>query len=166
MRLEFHLNGEPVGVDAPANWTLLEMLRYSLGLTGAKQGCDKGDCGACTVVVDDRPVLSCLVLVGELHGADVLTIEGLETDGRLHPLQLAFDEAGALQCGFCQPGIIMSAYTLLQRTSAPAMADIQDCLGGNLCRCTGYTKIVDAIALAATRMAENGNRRVTDNEIP
>ena len=149
----FVLNGESVAVAAPAHWTLLETLRYSLDLTGTKQGCDKGDCGACTVRVNGRPTLSCLTLAQRVEGARVDTVEGLGVGGEPHRLQAAFDVAGAAQCGFCTPGMLMSAAALLQ-TAAPsgdAVADrqaIAAALGGNLCRCTGYTKIVDAVQAA------------------
>ena len=147
------LNGDPITVAAPAHWTLLEVLRYALDLTGTKQGCDKGDCGACTVRVNGRPTLACLTLAQAVHGATVDTVEGLGVGGRPHPLQAAFDQAGAAQCGFCTPGMLMSAAALLE--GAPPSGDgpkdrraIAAALGGNLCRCTGYTKIIDAVQAA------------------
>lgn len=142
----------PVGV--PSHYTLLEALRYGLGLTGTKQGCDKGDCGACTVLLDGEPVLSCLTPVWEAEGREVRTVEGLAGPGRLHPLQEAFDVCGAAQCGFCTPGILMSAVALLERNPNPTRQEIREALAGNLCRCTGYTKILDAVELAAARIAE------------
>jgi len=120
-----------------------------LGLTGSKQGCDKGDCGACTVLLDGEPTLACLTPVWEAEGRKVLTVEGLAGPGRLHPLQEAFQRAGAAQCGFCTPGILMSAAALLARNPNPTRREIQEALSGNLCRCTGYTKIYEAVELAA-----------------
>ena len=143
------VNGETRTCAIPPHTTLLEALRYHLGLTGSKQGCDKGDCGACTVVVDGQAVLSCITLALAAQGRDVVTIEGLARDGRLHPLQDALDATGGAQCGFCTPGILMSAWALLEHNPSPARDEILTALSGNLCRCTGYTKIIDAIALAA-----------------
>ncbi|MEX1025553.1 MAG: (2Fe-2S)-binding protein [Planctomycetota bacterium] len=156
--LELDVNGDRHRLAAPAHWTLLEVLRYSLGLTGSKQGCDKGDCGACTVLVDGAPVLACLTLAGTVRGA-VTTIEGLRPRqlaaggppgerGGVDPVQEAFDRCGALQCGFCQPGMILSARALLNATPEPSRAEIKTALSGNLCRCTGYTQIVQAVELA------------------
>jgi len=138
---------------APAT-TLLEALRYSLGLTGSKQGCDKGDCGACTVLVDGVPALSCITLALACDGREVTTVEGLAERGRPHPLQDAFDRTGGAQCGFCTPGMLMSAYALLQRNASPTRDEISHALSGNLCRCTGYTKILDAVELAAAELRE------------
>jgi aerobic-type carbon monoxide dehydrogenase small subunit (CoxS/CutS family) len=133
--------------------TLLEALRYGLGLTGSKQGCDKGDCGACTVVVEGEPVLACISLALAYHdGPGITTIEGVADAGRPHPLQDAFDETGGAQCGFCTPGILMSAWALLQKDASPPREEIAHALSGNLCRCTGYTKIVEAVELAAARL--------------
>ena len=147
--VELTVNGDRRTVGVPTHFTLLEALRYSLGLTGSKQGCDKGDCGACTVVLDGRPILSCITPVWEAEGKQVTTVEGLAAPGQLHPLQDAFETCGAAQCGFCTPGILMSAYALLQETPQPTRQEIKEALSGNLCRCTGYTKIFDAIELAA-----------------
>ena len=135
--------------------TLLEALRYGLGLTGSKQGCDKGDCGACTVVIEGQPVLACISLALACHdGPEITTIEGLARSGVPHPLQDALDITGGAQCGFCTPGILMSAWALLQSEPEPSREQIARALAGNLCRCTGYTKILEAVELAAHRMRE------------
>ena len=153
------VNGDEHRVDAPDHWTLLEVLRYRLGLTGTKQGCDKGDCGACTVLLDGRPAISCLVLAREAEGHEVTTIEGLlpahlaQGGSGADPLQSAFDRSGALQCGFCQSGMILSARALLARNPHPDEAEVRQALAGNLCRCTGYTQIVQALALAVAEAA-------------
>ena len=148
--LRFQLNGEPVVLAVSAHWSLLEVLRYRLRLTGTKQGCDKGDCGACTVLDNGQPVNSCLSLALEVEGHDVQTVEGLGVGGEPHPLQRAFDAAGAAQCGFCTPGMLMSAEALLNAKRARGDTDIDtaevaQALSGNLCRCTGYTKILSAV---------------------
>ncbi len=152
--LALRVNGDRREIGVPAHWTLLEALRYGLGYTGSKQGCDKGDCGACTVLVDGRPTLSCITPALEAEGHEVTTVEGLAGPDGLHPLQQAFGEMGAAQCGFCTPGILMSATALLARTTSPTRDEIRAALSGNLCRCTGYTKILDAVELAGRRMAE------------
>jgi aerobic-type carbon monoxide dehydrogenase small subunit (CoxS/CutS family) len=146
--LRLHINGLPTDVAAPAHWTLLEVLRYRLGLTGSKQGCDKGDCGACTVLVDGRARLSCITLAGDAVGHRVTSIEGLVTKDGLDLLQRTFDEAGALQCGFCQPGMILAARACLDRRPDADRDEIKAALASNLCRCTGYTKIFEAVELA------------------
>ncbi len=145
------VNGEAAEVAAPAHHTLLEVLRYSLGLTGSKQGCDKGDCGACTVLVDGKPILSCCSLAITHQGQAISTIEGLADAQGPSALQRSFDACGALQCGFCQPGMIMSAHALLSRTTAPSDGEITEALSGNLCRCTGYTKVIEAVRAAGDR---------------
>ncbi len=150
--ITFELNGEQVRVEVEDNATLLEVLRERLGLTGTKRGCDTGDCGACTVILDGRAVNSCLVLAAEVDGCSVVTIEGLSADGRLHPVQQAFIEAGAMQCGYCTPGMIMSAKALLDHNPQPSERDIRKALAGNLCRCTGYVKIIEAVKRAADRI--------------
>lgn len=148
---ELEVNGDRHRVGVPMHHTLLETLRYVLGLTGTKQGCDKGDCGACTVLLDDEPVLSCITPVWEAEGRRVTTVEGLAGAGAgaPHPLQAAFGDHGAAQCGFCTPGILMSAYALLLHNPEPTRQEIREALSGNLCRCTGYTKIYEAVEAAA-----------------
>jgi carbon-monoxide dehydrogenase small subunit len=146
------VNGDAQEVGAPGHFTLLETLRYVLGLTGTKQGCDKGDCGACTVIVDGVPTLSCITPVQEAVGCRVVTVEGLATALGPHPLQDEFDLNGAAQCGFCTPGILCSAVALLERNPAPSRESIREALAGNLCRCTGYSKIYDAVEAAAARL--------------
>ncbi|MBI2369677.1 MAG: (2Fe-2S)-binding protein [Deltaproteobacteria bacterium] len=151
--LTLRVNGEPVQVIAPVHKTLLEVLREDLGLTGTKHGCELGECGTCTVLVDGEPVLSCLVLPVECQGQEILTVEGLAASGRLHPLQQAFAELGAAQCGYCIPGILLTSKALLDASPQPTRDEIREALAGNLCRCTGYTKILEAVELAALRMA-------------
>jgi len=146
------VNGESRTASVPPETTLLRMLRDQLGLTGSKLGCDVGDCGACTVIVDGKPINSCLMLAMQAEGREVLTIEGLATMDRVHPIQRAFEDCASLQCGFCGPGVIMSAKALLDEVPNPSIAQIRDALGGNLCRCTGYVKMIEAILVAATAM--------------
>ena len=136
--------------------SLLEMLRERLNLTGTNCGCNKGDCGACTVIMDGRAVNSCLVLAAECDGSHVLTIEGLAREGKLHPVQDAFIEEGAVQCGFCTPGMVLSSKALLSENPAPTRDEIKTALAGNLCRCTGYVKIIDAVEAAAETMRKGG----------
>jgi carbon-monoxide dehydrogenase small subunit len=147
--LPLSINGDEHEVAVPPHWTLLEALRYELALTGSKQGCDKGDCGACTVLIDGEPKLSCLTLAVAARGHRVVTIEGLSQGGKLDPVQDAFDECGALQCGFCQSGMMISARALLNECPEPTLEETRLALSGNLCRCTGYTKIFDAVKRAA-----------------
>ncbi len=154
VRCRLQVNGDDRECAIAPATTLLEALRYSLGLTGSKQGCDKGDCGACTVLVDGVPALSCITLALACDGREVTTVEGLAERGRPHPLQDAFDRTGGAQCGFCTPGMLMSAYALLQRNASPTRDEISHALSGNLCRCTGYTKILDAVELAAAELRE------------
>jgi carbon-monoxide dehydrogenase small subunit len=154
--VRLRVNGDLHDVGVPAHFTLLETLRYVLGLTGSKQGCDKGDCGACTVILDGRPTLSCILPVHEAVGADVVTVEGLSDGVTPHPLQDEFDLNGAAQCGFCTPGILCSAAALLARLPDPGREEIRDALSGNLCRCTGYTKIYEAVEKAAARLRAPG----------
>jgi aerobic-type carbon monoxide dehydrogenase small subunit (CoxS/CutS family) len=147
--LAFSLNGDRVQCAAPARRTLLELLRYDLDLVGTKQGCDKGDCGACTVLLDDEPVLACLTLAAHCHGRRVETVESLKGPPALDPLLDAFDRCAAGQCGFCTPGMLMSATALLRAEPAPSRDAIRTAISGNLCRCTGYGAIVNAVELAA-----------------
>lgn len=150
-KINLTINGLPEQVTVPANLTLLTLLREHLALTGTKNGCASGECGACTVLLNGEPVNSCLVLAVECEGAQVLTVEGLANDNSLSPLQDALVEAGGVQCGFCIPGVLMSAHALLERQPNPTEADIRDALVGNLCRCTGYLRIVTAVREAARR---------------
>lgn len=158
MKISFTCNGKPKTVDVSPEMRALDVLRDELGLTGVKEGCGKGECGACTVLVDGRPVPSCLMFAPKLDGTEVLTIEGLEgPDGQLHPLQDAFLEEGAVQCGFCTPGMIMSAKALLDEVPHPDTGRIEDALSGNICRCTGYGKIIKAVKRAADTCAGEGS---------
>jgi carbon-monoxide dehydrogenase small subunit len=146
--IDFTLNGRPCRADAPSHWTTLDLLRDGLALTGTKDGCGEGVCGACTVLLDGEPIRGCLVLAARLAGHALVTIEGLEGDA-LDPLQAAFAELGAAQCGFCTPGMILSARALLAVNPAPSARDVREALAGNLCRCTGYVKIVQAVLAVA-----------------
>ncbi len=150
--ITLRVNGEPRPVAVAANRTLLEVLREDLGLTGTKHGCDLGECGACTILLDGESALACLVLAIEAQGREICTVEGLAEGGRLHPLQQAFAELGAAQCGYCTPGMLMSAQALLEEQPLASRDEIRAGLAGNLCRCTGYEKILDAVALAGRRM--------------
>ncbi|HSM37748.1 MAG TPA: (2Fe-2S)-binding protein [Candidatus Limnocylindrales bacterium] len=153
MRYAFRVNGEPVDLKVPGMRRLLDALREDLGLTGTQEGCGEGECGACSVLVDGQVVDSCLVPVCQVQGSEVETVEGLAADGRLNELQVAFLETGGAQCGICTPGMLMAGEAFLA-SGAPADEDaIRTAIAGNLCRCTGYTKIVQAIALAAERRA-------------
>ncbi len=143
------VNGEPYEVLIDSRTTLLQLLREHLGLTGTKEGCSEGECGACSVILDGRLVDSCLIFAAEAKGSQVETIEGLAKDGELHPLQKTFIERGGVQCGFCTPGMIMASKVLLDKVPKPTEDQIRQALGGNLCRCTGYVKIVDAVLAAA-----------------
>ncbi|MBI1957902.1 MAG: (2Fe-2S)-binding protein [Candidatus Rokubacteria bacterium] len=151
-QLTLTVNGEERDVLAAVHKTLLEVLREDLGLTGTKHGCELGECGACTVLVDGEPVLSCLALPVECQGREITTVEGLAQGERLHPLQQAFAELGAAQCGYCTPGMLLSARSLLDGNPIPTRDEVREALAGNLCRCTGYTKILDAVELAALRI--------------
>ncbi len=147
--LTLRVNGDPYTVAAEPHHTLLEVLREELGLTGTKHGCELGECGACTVLVDGVPVLSCLTLPLEVGDAEILTVEGMARGPVLHPLQTAFAEEGAAQCGYCTPGMLLSAKALLDANPRPTRADIAQAISGNLCRCTGYTAIYEAVEKAA-----------------
>jgi len=149
------VNGQTEQLTVPSNRTLLYALRDKLGLTGTKNGCEAGECGACTVLVDGEPMNSCLVLAVELNGREITTVEGLVKNGKLTPLQQAFADLNAVQCGYCTPGMLMSATALLRRNPHPSETDIVEALIGNLCRCTGYQRIIDAVLLAS----RNGGAR-------
>lgn len=152
VRGTFLVNGEEHDVTYPPHKTLLEVLREELALTGTKHGCELGECGTCTVVVDGEPILSCLALAQAYEGVPIETVEGMATGSDLHPLQQAFVEMGAAQCGYCTPGVLLAAKVLLSESPSATRQDIKDALAGNLCRCTGYIKIYQAIELAAARM--------------
>jgi carbon-monoxide dehydrogenase small subunit len=154
MRISTTVNGESRQVDDvwPGE-SLLYVLRERMGLPGSKNACEQGECGSCTVYLDDIPVCSCLVAAGQAQGRDIVTVEGLADGDELHPVQQCFVEAGAVQCGFCTPGLIVAAHDLLARSPQPSDPEIREALAGNLCRCTGYEKILDAVRLAADRMA-------------
>ena len=153
------LNGNLVEVPASPNQTLLQLLRDDLRLTGTKHGCGVGDCGSCTVLLDGRPVNSCLMLAFQADGKQVTTVEALSDGDKLHPLQEAFVEKGAIQCGFCTPGMLLSAKSLLEKNPRPDERGIREAVSGNLCRCTGYQKIVEAIQDAAVRMEAKGDEQ-------
>ena len=150
--VSLNINGQVENLEIAPNRTLLEVIRDDLQLTGTKCGCEDGTCGACTVILDGKPVRSCLVLAAEAEGKEILTIEGLSSGEELHPLQEAFVNYGAIQCGFCTPGMILTAKALLDTNLNPNEEEIRKAISGNLCRCTGYTKIVEAIAAAAQRL--------------
>jgi carbon-monoxide dehydrogenase small subunit len=154
--LRFTLNGEEVEVFFAPYKTLLEVLREDLGHTGTKHGCELGECGACAVLVDGKPILSCLQLALECTGKNVLTVEGLGSDGQLDPLQDAFADLGAAQCGYCTPGILLTAKALLEQNPQPTRDEIREALSGNLCRCTGYMQIFEAVEAAIVRIAARG----------
>ena len=147
--IELTINGEVREVLVEPRTTLLHVLREDLGLTGTKESCNAGDCGACTVLIDHKPVASCLTLAIEAQGKEILTIEGLDREGGLHPIQQAFIDHYAVQCGFCTPGMILSAKALLDRNPNPTEKEVREAISGNLCRCTGYVKIVEAVLAAA-----------------
>jgi len=148
--MRFTLNGQPVSYGGSGARRLLDVLREDLGKTGTKEGCGEGECGACSVIVDGEVVDSCLVAAGQVEGCNVTTVEGLADDGRLSALQQAFIAYGAAQCGICTPGMLLAAHVLLQRTRRPGADDVREGLAGNLCRCTGYTKIIEAVLSCAT----------------
>jgi carbon-monoxide dehydrogenase small subunit len=150
--ISFTLNGEAAEVAFAPHKTLLEVLREDLALTGTKHGCELGECGTCTVLVDGRAILSCLMLALDAEGRAVETVEGMAHDGRLHPLQITFADTGAAQCGYCTPGFLLAARELIERSPSPTRDEIKEALSGNLCRCTGYIKIYEAVELAAARV--------------
>ena len=154
--LRLVLNGEQVDVSFAPYKTLLELLREDLSHTGTKHGCELGECGACAVLLDGKPVLSCLLLAQECDGKSVLTVEGLGSDGHLHPLQDAFADLGAAQCGYCTPGILVTAKALLEQNPHPTRDQIREALSGNLCRCTGYLQIFEAVEAAILKIASRG----------
>ena len=151
--VSFILNGEPTSVLVDDNTTLLDLLRDQIGLTGTKKGCEEGECGACTVIIDDRPVNSCITPARDVEGCTIITIEGLAQNGVLTPIQQQFIDQWAFQCGYCTPGMIMSATALLNRNPHPTELEIREAIEGNLCRCTGYQKIIVAIQEAAKQMS-------------
>jgi carbon-monoxide dehydrogenase small subunit len=164
--LTFQINGRALEVAVPPNRTLLELLREDLGMTGTHEGCGLGECGSCTVLLNGAPVNACLVLAEQAAGAKIETIEGVADGNRLHPIQDAFVEKGAIQCGFCTPGMILTAKAFLEAHPEPTEAEVRRAISGNLCRCTGYEKIVEAVLEAATRMRDaewseqgDGNRK-------
>jgi len=156
MKIRCTVNGRSIEREVRPDMRLLDFLREDLALTGTKEGCGEGECGACTVLLNGRAVNSCLVLAMQADGLEILTIEGLENEGQLHPLQEAFVETGGVQCGFCTPGFILSAYALLSEHPNPTEEEILTALEGNICRCTGYAKILEAVQLAAKRMRTSG----------
>lgn len=152
--IELTVNGEVYEVEVSTHRTLLEALREdNIGLTGSKEACGQGACGACTVIMDGRPILSCLTLAIEAQGKDIVTIEGLAHEGKLDPVQQAFVDHGAVQCGFCTPGLVLTAKALLDKNPSPNEQEIKEAISGNLCRCTGYVQIVEAIKVAAEKGA-------------
>jgi carbon-monoxide dehydrogenase small subunit len=157
MKIQLTVNGEKKSIEVKPSETLLELLRR-LGYKSVKFGCGEGFCGACTVILNGRPVNSCLVLAATVDGKEVVTVEDLGDSRNLHPLQVAFMDAGAVQCGFCTPGMLLSAKSLLERKSNPSTAEIKEALEGNLCRCTGYIQIIEAVKLAAKRIRQKNKR--------
>lgn len=156
MRITFRLNGEIITTEVEDSMRALDLLREDLGLTGTKEGCGEGECGACTIIVDGKAVNSCIMLAAELDGTSVETIEGLTgSDGKMHPVQRSFIDKGAVQCGFCIPGMIMSVKCLLDENGSPSKEEIEAALEGNLCRCTGYVRIIEAVEHAASIIRED-----------
>lgn len=152
VEIHFKLNGEEYNLTVPANLTLLQIIRERIGLTGTKRGCGKGECGACTVIFNGKSVNSCLVLAPKVDESEVLTVEGIGTFDHPHPIQEAFVEEGAVQCGFCTPGFVVSSYYLLSKNPHPSEEEIREGLSGNLCRCTGYIKIINALKKASEKL--------------
>jgi len=158
IHLQLNVNNEPAQVFVAPGTTLLEVLREDLDLTGTKHGCELGECGACTILRDGEPVLSCLVLAVECEGTKIETVEGMAVKNQLHPLQLAFAKHGGLQCGYCTPGVLMTAKALLDNESNPTRPQIREALSGNLCRCTGYQQIIESVEHAATAITEAADK--------
>lgn len=152
MKVRINVNGNWMERETRPDRLLVDFLREDLGLTGTKKGCEEGDCGACTIILDGKTVLSCLVPAVKAHGAEILTVEGMAEGNKLHPIQQAFWEEGAVQCGYCTPGMLLSAKALLDENPAPGVEEVKEAISGNLCRCTGYTKIVRAIQVASEKM--------------
>lgn len=160
MLIRFTCNGKAVQLEAQPEARVIDVLRDELGLTGTKEGCSRGECGACTILLDGKPVNSCLLLAGKIADREITTIEGIAgKDGALHPIQEAFLDKGAVQCGFCTPGMILSTKALLDENSAPELAEIEEALSGNLCRCTGYGKIVEGVLEASERLRQGSHHR-------
>ncbi|MDD5009957.1 MAG: (2Fe-2S)-binding protein [Syntrophorhabdaceae bacterium] len=157
--ITMNVNGREYEIAVAPNRTLTQVLREELGLLGTKEGCGIGDCGACTVILDGRPVNSCLVLAVQANGSQVATIEGVAEDQNLHPVQQAFVDHGAIQCGFCTPGMVLSAKSLLERNPHPTELEVREAISGNLCRCTGYQKIVEAVQAASRTMKKRGKTK-------
>jgi carbon-monoxide dehydrogenase small subunit len=153
--INLHVNRESYEIAVKTHKTLLEVLREDLELTGTKHGCEVGECGTCTVLIDGEPILSCLSLGIQCQGQEITTVEGLETNGDLHPIQTAFIEKGAAQCGYCTPGMLLTSKAFLEENSNPSQDEIKEALSGNLCRCTGYWKIIEAVELTAARMSKS-----------
>ena len=160
MKITLTVNGKKREVDVKPHTRLLDVLREDLGLTGTKEGCGKGECGACTVIMDNKVVASCLVLAPQADGSEIQTVEGLGGKDKLHPIQQSFIETGAVQCGFCIPGMIMSSKKLLDEKINPSEEEIKRGLSGNICRCTGYVKIIDAVKEASHKMQSGGEENV------
>lgn len=152
IRVKLNVNGKEYEVEVKPHWTLLQVIRDQLGLTGTKYGCGTGECGSCTVIIDGKPMTSCLVLAASAEGRKIVTIEGISNGDRLHPLQEAFIEEGAIQCGYCTPGMILTAKAFLERNPNPTEEDVRRAIDGNLCRCTGYVKIIKAILKASKKL--------------
>jgi len=152
MKVRINVNGNWMERETRPDRLLVDFLREDLGLTGTKKGCEEGECGACTIILDGKTVLSCLVPAVKAHGAEILTVEGMAEGNKLHPIQQAFWEEGAVQCGYCTPGMLLSAKALLDENPAPGVEEVKEAISGNLCRCTGYSKIVRAIQVASEKM--------------
>jgi carbon-monoxide dehydrogenase small subunit len=168
-KLRVKVNGSWREVEARPDRILLDLLREDLGLTGTKKGCEKGECGACTVIMNGKAVLTCLIPALKADGAEILTVEGLALKDRIHPLQQAFWEEGAVQCGYCTPGMLLAAKAFLDENPEPSVEDVKEAISGNLCRCTGYTKIIRAIQAASEKICKEGGMRAVkeiDQEDP